>query len=524
MGGAGEGPLREERHRSEAFLHTEFRRTDPQPDERNLRPRHHRVRQRRRLPGRTGRDRALVAARSFRLYGRLLRVAALRDPAGHQDVCGAQGQDARRGRGDHGVRLHPLQARGVERPWHVRLQGREARRHPGARSGDDGRPDRRNHDQLAVGDIARVEGLYAAGRHDYDFRSLPSLHRGRAPLLGGEERRPAGRFHPLVCGRDGLASAAGEQGRGRCHLREVHPQRPAPRGAEGLRSDVRGERRLPEEGEARHRRLPHRAQASQRVRQAPEKSHRSREVHRREFLQQSSAVASKETQDMSHAKSTVSAALVVAAAAGLAAGCQTTDPYTGEMKTSSATFGALIGAGTGAAIGMISGHDAKQRRQRALVGAGVGALAGGAVGGYMDKQESELRALMRDSGVTVTRKGEDIVLNMPGNITFRTGSADLNAQFFKVLDGVAQVARKYDKTIIEIAGHTDNVGGSDYNRQLSQRRASAVSQYLTSKGVAEPRIMTAAGGEEHPIASNSTEQGRAANRRVEVTLAPLKEG
>src|SRR5436190_941852 len=91
-------------------------------------------------------------------------------------------------------------------------------------------------------------------------------------------------------------------------------------------------------------------------------------------------------------------------------------------------------------------------------------------------------------------------------------------------EAAAQVARKYDKTIIEIAGHTDNVGGADFNRQLSQRRASAVAQYLMSKGVTEPRIMTAAGGEEHPIASNSTEQGRAANRRVEVTLAPLKEG
>ncbi len=227
---------------------------------------------------------------------------------------------------------------------------------------------------------------------------------------------------------------------------------------------------------------------------------------------------------MSIASPAGKAALVVAICAGLTAGCQTTDPYTGEKKTASAAFGALIGAGAGAAIGMISGHDAKQRRQRALIGAGVGALAGGSVGAYMDKQENELRAQMRDSGVTVTRKGEDIVLNMPGNITFRTGSADLNAQFFKVLDGVAQVAKKYDKTIIEIAGHTDNVGGSDYNRQLSQRRASAVAQYLMSKGVSEQRIMTAGGGEEHPIASNSTEQGRAANRRVEVTLAPLKEG
>jgi len=217
------------------------------------------------------------------------------------------------------------------------------------------------------------------------------------------------------------------------------------------------------------------------------------------------------------------AALVIAAS--LSIGCQTTsDPYTGERKTTSTTLGALIGAGAGAAIGMISGHDAKQRRQRALVGAGVGALAGGAVGNYQDRQENELRTLMRDSGVTVTRKGEDIVLNMPGNITFRTGSADLNAQFFKVLDGVAQVAKKYDKTIIEIAGHTDNVGGADFNRQLSQRRASAVAHYLQSRGVAEQRIITAAGGEDHPIASNSTDQGRAANRRVEMTLAPLKEG
>lgn len=223
-------------------------------------------------------------------------------------------------------------------------------------------------------------------------------------------------------------------------------------------------------------------------------------------------------------KPAAKAALAAAAAAVLAAGCQTTDPYTGETKTSSATYGALIGAGAGAAIGMISGHDAKERRQRALIGAGVGGLSGGAVGAYMDKQEAELRAQMRESGVSVTRKGEDIVLNMPGNITFRTGSADLNPQFFKVLDGVAQVAKKYDKTIIEIAGHTDNVGGADYNRQLSQRRASSVTQYLMSRGVAEPRLMTAAGGEDHPIASNSTEQGRAANRRVEVTLAPLKQG
>src|SRR5258706_4057783 len=135
---------------------------------------------------------------------------------------------------------------------------------------------------------------------------------------------------------------------------------------------------------------------------------------------------------MSIANPVVKAALVAAFAASLSIGCETTDPYTGEKKTTSTTFGALIGAGAGAAIGMISGHDAKQRRQRALVGAGVGALAGGAVGNYMDRQESELPALMRDSGVTVTLKGEDIVLNMAGDITFRNRSADLDDQLLQV--------------------------------------------------------------------------------------------
>ena len=217
----------------------------------------------------------------------------------------------------------------------------------------------------------------------------------------------------------------------------------------------------------------------------------------------------------------VKTAFAVALAVGLAAGCQTTDPYTGETKTTSATYGALIGAGAGAAIGMISGDDSKERRKRALIGAGVGALAGGAVGAYMDKQEDELRRVMRDSGVTVTRKGDDVILNMPGNVTFRTDSADLNAQFYKVLDGVALVAKKYDKTIIEVAGHTDSTGTAEYNRQLSQRRASSVAGYLMSRGVTQARIMTAAGGEDYPIASNANEQGRAANRRVEITLTPL---
>jgi outer membrane protein OmpA-like peptidoglycan-associated protein len=213
----------------------------------------------------------------------------------------------------------------------------------------------------------------------------------------------------------------------------------------------------------------------------------------------------------------------VAAAVALA-GCQTTNPYTGEQQTSKATYGAIIGAVAGAAIGAATGDDAKERRKRALIGAAGGGLAGASVGYYMDQQEAKLREQLRGSGVSVTRVGENIVLNMPGNITFRTGSADLNADFFRVLDGVTLVLKEYDKTLIVIAGHTDSVGSDENNQVLSERRASSVGQYLTSKGVAGQRVMTAGFGESRPVASNDTAEGRSQNRRVELTLEPIKQG
>lgn len=221
----------------------------------------------------------------------------------------------------------------------------------------------------------------------------------------------------------------------------------------------------------------------------------------------------------------VSRKLIFAAAAGVLAlsACKTIDPFTGEEKYSATTKGAVIGAGAGAVVGAISGKDAQERRKRALIGAGVGALAGGAVGAYMDKQEADLRKQMEGTGVSVTRQGENIILNMPGNITFRSGSADLSASFFKVLDGVALVLKKYDKTIVEVAGHTDNVGKEDYNQSLSERRAGTVAQYLVGKGVRQERAITVGGGENHPVAGNDTESGRALNRRVELTLLPLKQ-
>jgi outer membrane protein OmpA-like peptidoglycan-associated protein len=211
---------------------------------------------------------------------------------------------------------------------------------------------------------------------------------------------------------------------------------------------------------------------------------------------------------------------VIAAAVTLV-GCQTVNPYTGETQTSKAAKGAGIGAAAGAVVGLITGDDAKERRERALIGAGVGALAGGSVGYYMDVQEAKLRQQLQGTGVSVTRMGENITLNMPGNITFKTDSSDLNADFFKVLDSVGLVLKEYNKTIVEVAGHTDSTGAAEYNQSLSERRAHTVATYLAGKGVMDQRIITVGAGETRPVATNDTPEGRQLNRRVELTLAPI---
>ncbi|HKQ13044.1 MAG TPA: OmpA family protein [Steroidobacteraceae bacterium] len=209
---------------------------------------------------------------------------------------------------------------------------------------------------------------------------------------------------------------------------------------------------------------------------------------------------------------------VIAAAVFAVAGCETVNPYTQETQTSKAAKGAGIGAAAGAVVGLLTKGD---KLQNALIGAGVGALAGGGVGYYMDVQEKKLRDRMAGTGVTVTRMGDNITLNMPSNITFALNSSDLNAQFFNALDGVSMVLKEYDKTVIEVAGHTDSSGSDQYNQSLSERRAQAVAGYLGSHGVKTQRLITIGAGEGHPVASNDTEQGRAANRRVELTIVPV---
>ncbi|TWI03776.1 outer membrane protein OmpA-like peptidoglycan-associated protein [Luteimonas cucumeris] len=228
-----------------------------------------------------------------------------------------------------------------------------------------------------------------------------------------------------------------------------------------------------------------------------------------------------------------SAIAAVVSASMLLAGCASSGGYYGNQAPppnqqgqqggmSQTSKGALIGAAIGAAAGLLSGGDATERRQRALVGVGVGGLTGGAIGAYQDRQEKILRERTAGTGVDVIREGDNITLNMPSGITFAFDSANLDPNFYPVLDNVANTLREYNQTVIEVAGHTDSVGTEAYNQALSERRANAVGNYLMGKGLMRDRFIIVGAGESHPIASNETESGRAQNRRVEITLVPVR--
>ncbi len=217
-------------------------------------------------------------------------------------------------------------------------------------------------------------------------------------------------------------------------------------------------------------------------------------------------------------------ALSISAAVAMT-GCTTFDAYTGEEKTTNTAKGAGIGAGAALVVSYLANRDksSSERKKRMLRDAGVGAIVGGGVGYYMDTQEAKLRKQLRDSGVSVERDGDNINLIMPGNITFPSNGSDLRADFYNVLDSVALVLEEFDKTIIAVAGYTDSKGSDSYNQQLSQKRAQSVASFLQNKKINPARIEVIGFGEANPVADNSTEQGRAMNRRVELSLLPITE-
>ncbi len=199
--------------------------------------------------------------------------------------------------------------------------------------------------------------------------------------------------------------------------------------------------------------------------------------------------------------------------------CATTDPYTGEQKTSNATKGALTGAIAGAVLGAATSSK-KDRDKGILTGAAAGAAVGGGVGYYMDRQEKALRERLQGTGVQVKRNGDNIQLIMPGNITFATGKSDIRSDFYGVLNSVAEILAEFKDTRIKVSGHTDNTGSADLNQRLSEQRAESVRGYLMGRKVASGRINAIGYSYRYPIASNSTAAGREMNRRVELELEP----
>lgn len=197
----------------------------------------------------------------------------------------------------------------------------------------------------------------------------------------------------------------------------------------------------------------------------------------------------------------------------------TTNPETGNKRISKTVIGGAAGALGGYLLGDLIGG--RRDRTEKILGAGIGAVAGAGAGYYMDEQEKKLRRQTAGTGVGVTREGDELVLDMPSEITFATGSASLDPAFRATLDKVAQTLTEYEKTYVDVMGHTDSTGSDAFNQTLSEQRSSSVASYLTQKGVQSARLATKGYGESQPRASNTTEEGRAANRRVEIRLVPV---
>ncbi len=212
--------------------------------------------------------------------------------------------------------------------------------------------------------------------------------------------------------------------------------------------------------------------------------------------------------------------LILGAAAIFMVGCST-NPYTGERRASRTVTSGAGGAAAGAAAGAIAGAIAGKPGKGAAIGAAIGAAAGIGIGVYQDRQQAKLRDRLAASGVSVTRDGDNIILNMPSDITFDVAQSDVMPGFYETLNSVALVLVEFKKTTISVYGHADSTGGEDYNMQLSQRRALSVSNYLAAQGVSAGRLQAIGYGETIPIADNSTQSGRRANRRVEIVIDPV---
>lgn len=207
--------------------------------------------------------------------------------------------------------------------------------------------------------------------------------------------------------------------------------------------------------------------------------------------------------------------LIAATCCAALIGCETVQD---NQRTA---IGAGAGAAAGAALGtLVGGND----RRNALVGAGIGLLAGAAVGQYLDQQQRDLETSLAGTGAEVERQGDQLLVTMPSQVTFSTDSAQIQPQFYTALNDVAASLQQYPSSYIDIVGHTDSTGEAAYNQRLSESRARAVADYLISRGVNPARVAAYGQGESQPVASDATEAGRQANRRVEMLITPATQG
>jgi len=185
-------------------------------------------------------------------------------------------------------------------------------------------------------------------------------------------------------------------------------------------------------------------------------------------------------------------------------------------SASNTAKGGAIGAGAGAVIGGVIGNQTGNTAVGAIIGAAVGGTAGALIGNYMDKQAEELQNDIKDA--KIERVGEGIKITFNSGILFEFNSADLQSAAKTNIENLANILKKYKDTNILVEGHTDSIGTADYNQKLAERRAASVVQFAESLGVDQSRFTSRGYGFSQPVASNSTPDGRQANRRVEVAI------
>jgi outer membrane protein OmpA-like peptidoglycan-associated protein len=197
-------------------------------------------------------------------------------------------------------------------------------------------------------------------------------------------------------------------------------------------------------------------------------------------------------------------------------GCvsNTADPNANRTRD-----GAVVGGVLGGFLGAISDDD--NRGRNVALGAAAGALAGGAVGAALDRQARDLRASLDNDDILIRNTGEELVVTMPEGILFDFDSAAIRAGLQSDLRALARNLQAYPNTSVNVIGHTDSEGSAEYNMDLSSRRAAAVAGVLLEAGVDPFRVRSFGRGEDQPVATNLTPEGRAQNRRVEVIIRPM---